>query len=69
MDLCPESAEIWNRLGTKILPKLRSGTGLQLRLDFTVAVGGTRAEGVKAELEQIIDEMGLSDQVNVILGE
>jgi len=24
---------------------------------------------VKAELEQIIDEMGLSDQVNVILGE
>jgi hypothetical protein len=30
--------EVWNRLGTKILPKLRSGSDLKIGLDFSVTV-------------------------------
>src|SRR5262249_51756914 len=31
-------AEVWNRLGTKILPKLRSGSDLKIGLEFSVTV-------------------------------
>ena len=31
-------SEIWNRLGTKILPKLRAGADLKIGLDFSVTV-------------------------------
>jgi hypothetical protein len=34
-DIPPES---WNRLGTKVLPKLRSGDGLRVGIDFTVTI-------------------------------
>ena len=30
--------EVWNRLGTKILPKLRSGSDLRIGIDFSVTV-------------------------------
>jgi hypothetical protein len=30
--------EVWNRLGTRILPKLRSGSELKMSLDFSVTV-------------------------------
>lgn len=57
--------EVWNRLGTKILPKLRAGTDLQIGLEFTVTVPNSSAHGLKAELHQILQELGLEDRVNV----
>jgi len=30
--------EVWNRLGTKILPKLRSGSDLKVVIEFSVTV-------------------------------
>ena len=55
--------EIWNRLGTKILPKLRSGAELHVGLDFRVSLKADLARNIKSELHQILDDLGLTDKV------
>jgi hypothetical protein len=57
--------EVWNRLGTKILPKLRSGSDLKIGLEFSVTVSAESANGLAAELRQILQELGLADAVKV----
>lgn len=57
--------EVWNRLGTKILPKLRSGEDLRICLDFTVSTKADTAEILAAELIQILQELGLSNTVRI----
>ena len=57
--------EVWNRLGTKILPKLRAGSDLRIGLEFTVIVKADTAGSLAAELQQILQELGLSEVVRV----
>jgi len=57
--------EVWNRLGTKILPKLRSGSDLKLGIEFSVTVNSDVAPNLVVELRQILDELGLTDKVHV----
>jgi len=57
--------EIWNRLGTKILPKLRIGSDLKIGLEFSVTVPAGSANGLVAELRQILEELGLAGTVKV----
>jgi hypothetical protein len=57
--------EVWNRLGTRILPKLRSGSDLRIGLEFTVTVKAATAGNLAAELQQILQELGLGDAVRV----
>lgn len=56
-------AEVWNRLGTKVLPKLRSGSDLRVVVDFSVTVNRNLAETLTADLRQILDDLGLADKV------
>ncbi len=35
--------EVWNRLGTKVLPKLRSGDDLSVGIEFSVSVSSAFA--------------------------
>jgi len=57
--------EVWNRLGTKILPKLRSGSDLKVGVDFSVTVSSANAGILAAELRQALRELGLEDAVRV----
>jgi hypothetical protein len=57
--------EVWNRLGTKILPKLRTGSDLRIGLEFTVTVKADIAGSLAAELQQILQELGLAEAVRV----
>jgi hypothetical protein len=57
--------EMWNRLGTKILPKLRSGSELTIRLEFLATVSAGSANSVASELRQILKELSLADSVKV----
>jgi hypothetical protein len=57
--------EVWNRLGTKILPKLRSGSALKIGLEFTVTVSADSANGLATELRQILQELGLAEAIKV----
>jgi hypothetical protein len=58
-------AEVWNRLGTKIIPKLRAGTELKIGLEFSVTVSTDSANGLATELRQILQELGLAEAVKV----
>ncbi|NUO08485.1 MAG: hypothetical protein HUU08_07380 [Candidatus Brocadia sp.] len=55
--------EVWNRLGTKILPKLRAGIELQIGVDFRVTLKSDTAQGIKSELCQILDDLSLTGKV------
>ena len=57
--------ELWNRLGTKILPKLRDGDDLSVGIDLSVRVGSASSNNLKDELQQILDELGLGDRIHV----
>ena len=57
--------EVWNRLGTKILPKLRSGSDLKIGVDFSVTVTVENADQLAAELRQILQELGLADTLRL----
>jgi hypothetical protein len=57
--------EVWNRLGTRILPKLRSGSDLRVGVDFSVTVKADTAGSLAAELRQVLQELGLADVVRV----
>ena len=57
--------EVWNRLGTRILPKLRSGDGLSVGIEFSVSVDAVIAQGFQLELRQALTDLGLQEQVSV----
>lgn len=57
--------EIWNRLGTKVLPKLRSGSGLKIGIEFSVTVEGQLARSFENDLMQILEDLGLTGRVQV----
>jgi hypothetical protein len=57
--------ELWNRLGTKVLPKLRSGSDIRVGVDFSVTVNRDVARSLMSDLRQILDDLGLSDRVRV----
>ncbi len=57
--------ELWNRLGTRILPKLRSGSELRIGVDFSVTVEGNLAEQLATELRQALEDLGLRDDVRI----
>ena len=57
--------EIWNRLGTKVLPKLRSGSDLKIGIEFSVTVDGQNAQSLENDLKQILDDLGLTGRIEI----
>ena len=59
------SPEVWNRLGTKLLPKLRSGDDLGVGVKFSVSVSSQIARNMEKDLQQILGDLKLGDRVRV----
>jgi hypothetical protein len=57
--------EVWNRLGTRVLPKLRSGDDLNVGIEFSVSVGSQFVRNMKTDLKQILDDLGLGDRIRI----
>ena len=57
--------EAWNKLGTRILPKLRSGNELSAGIEFSVNVESRLARTLETELRQTLADLGLNDRVEV----
>ena len=57
--------EVWNRLGTKVLPKLRGGSDIKIGIEFSVAVDTQLAQSFEAELKQVFEDLALSSQVRI----
>jgi hypothetical protein len=57
--------EIWNRLGTKIIPKLKSGSDLKIGVDFSVSLNVESLRSFESELRQIIEDLGLGGKIRI----
>ncbi|MGQ9677524.1 MAG: hypothetical protein ACUVX1_17825, partial [Chloroflexota bacterium] len=57
--------EVWNRLGTKVLPKLRCGSQLRIGIEFSVTVETGVAQSFQTDLKQILDDLGLTERVRI----
>lgn len=57
--------ELWNRLGTRVLPKLRSGSGLTVSVGFSVVVTEDVASGLASDLQQILSDLGLANVLRI----
>jgi hypothetical protein len=55
--------EIWNRLGTKIIPKLKSGADLKIGVDFSVTLSTEAVRSVESDLRQILEDLNLRDKI------
>lgn len=57
--------EMWNRLGTQILTKLRSGRDLNISVLLEASMDAPWVEGLRDELRRIIGELGLEGMLTV----
>ncbi|MBI3917901.1 MAG: ATP-binding protein [Betaproteobacteria bacterium] len=57
--------EVWNRVGTRLLPKLRTGEGLAVQVEFSTAANLEVAKPLMSDLEQILRELGVADTMKV----
>jgi hypothetical protein len=53
--------EMWNRLGTKILPKLRAASELTIAVDVSARIGAEEASRLDKDLQQALDDLGLTE--------
>ena len=60
-------AEIWNRVGTRLIPKLRAGSSgdLTVGVKCEVSTGGPGADALLTELRQILDDLRLTERVRI----
>ena len=61
----PIAPELWNRVGTKLIPKLRQGKGLAVSADFSVRLDSDQAKHLIPELQQILQDLGLDGEWKV----
>lgn len=57
--------EVWNRLGNKLISKLKQGDDLELRLELSVTVDAIQAEALETDLLQALDDLGLIDKIKI----
>jgi len=57
--------EVWNRLGTKLIPKLRSAKDLQVGVSFEVTVKSDLTRLLEFEIRQVIQDLGLEGQIEI----
>jgi hypothetical protein len=56
----------WNHIGTKVIPKIRVGNNIQINVAISFSVDNKLAQSTVSELEQAIDDIGLSDDLKVV---
>ena len=59
--------EVWNKLGVRLLPRLRTGSKLRLGLDFMCEFSAEDAAAVQAELKQALADLRLTDSIQIAL--
>jgi hypothetical protein len=54
---------MWNRLGTKLIPKLRSGSELKVDVGFSLSIDSKTTASFESDLRQILEDLGLADKI------
>ncbi len=58
-------SEAWNRLGTKLIPKLKGGKELKIRIELEASFDGRAAESARREVKQVLEDLGLDDRLTL----
>lgn len=53
--------EVWNKLGTRLIPKLRSGKAIELKLEACVDLNSVEAEQMENDIKRILFDMGVKE--------
>ncbi len=61
--------EQWNRLGTRLIPKMRAAGSMSATIRLDGEVDSARAATLSIELQQVIDEIGLAGTVRIERGQ
>ncbi len=58
---------MWNRIGTRLLPKLRSSTAreLKVKVQFEMRANGREGDALLVDLRQVLDDLHLANRVNI----
>jgi len=59
--------ELWNRLGTKLIPKLKQGEKLQLGLELSTSLDAKLADALEKDIKQILSDLKLEGKLNTDL--
>ncbi len=54
--------ETWSRIGSRLIPKPRTGQDMQIQVAFSVTVGAEQATYIQRELSEVLEDLGLADQ-------
>lgn len=57
--------ELWQRVGTKLIPKLRSGEGTSIQLELKSEFKAEYLANIKMEIQQILTDLGVNDSVTI----
>jgi hypothetical protein len=57
--------ELWNRFGSKIIPKLRSANQLEARVELRIEIETSASASLEAEIQQILSDLDLGGKVVV----
>jgi hypothetical protein len=57
--------ELWNRLGTKIIPKLKSGKDVSIEVTFATTVDLNVSKSLESELRQLLQDLGIGDRIRI----
>lgn len=57
--------EVWNRVGNRLLPRLRAGTSLDVTVGFELEVDAATADHLVAEIRQILADLSLLDRIRI----
>ena len=61
----PLPVELWNRFGSKIVPKLRSAENLQASVELTVEVTPDGVASLESELRQLLRDLELHEKITL----
>jgi hypothetical protein len=56
---------VWNRLGTRVLPKRRAGDDLRVGVELSVTLNAGMAQNVELDIRQILEDLGLQNSIRI----
>jgi len=65
----PIPPELWNRLGTSLITKLRGAGDLKAEVSFTVEVDTQRVKQLEEDIRRVLGELGIPDRIHIELSE